>query len=51
MSFDPVAIFQLSSHVFGAVAVDVGEILAGLLEVSEELGCGALGRAVSKVED
>ena len=45
------AIVQLSSHVFGAVAVEVSEVLASLLEGSEELRGGALGRAVNKVED
>lgn len=51
MSFDPKAIFQLASHVFGTVAVEVSEVLAGLLELSEELGGGACGRAVDEVED
>ena len=45
------AIVPLSSHVFGAAAVEVSEVSASLLEGSEELGSGALGRAVSKVED
>lgn len=51
VSFDPMAIFQLSCRFFGAVAVEVSEGFASLLELSEELGGGALGRAVDKVED
>jgi len=45
------AIFQLSCRVSSAVAVEVSEGLASLLELSEELGGGALGRAVNQVED
>jgi hypothetical protein len=45
------AIPQLSSHVFGAVADVVSELSESLLELSEELGGGALGCAVGEVED
>lgn len=51
MSFDPKAIFQLSSHIFGTVAVEVSEVLAVLLELSKQLGSSACGRAVDEVED
>jgi hypothetical protein len=45
------AIFQLSCHVFGAVAEEVSELSASLLELSEELGSGALSCAVGEMED
>ena len=51
MSFDPRAIFQLTGHVFSTVAVEVSEVLASLLELSEELGGSACGRAVDEVEN
>ena len=51
VSFDAMALSQLSCHVFGAVEVEESEPLASLLEGSEELGSGALGRAVSKMKD
>ena len=51
MSFDAMALSQLSCHVFGAVEVEESEPLASLLELSEELGGSALGCAVSKVEN